>query len=262
MNGRLTLLAALACALLLAACAGSPDDPRELVDRMIDAYGGDDGLARVEHFTGKGFMRSLSSMNVVKSYPFDLWQNGNQLKTRMMLVQQGRLTDVKITVSDGEEAWQFDWQSGYKDLSGWETDITAWRFPRVLRWAREHVDSASVVADDHEYGLALVTFQTGEDVVTLKIDESTWLLREVAITNPADSSFRFVERYEDYREVDGTPFPNRFIGTFREKPYFEYMIPVLELGVTLPDSLFGVLHADTVAIEKPPAAADTVSIAP
>ncbi|MBN1884539.1 MAG: hypothetical protein JW876_03310 [Candidatus Krumholzibacteriota bacterium] len=262
MNRRVMTPILLAGALAIAACAGNVDDPRVLVDRMIGAYGGEKGIERVENFVGKGFMRSLSNKAIATSHPFDLRQSGARIKTKMMRVERGRLVDVKIISSDGTNSWQYDWLTGRRDLAGWETEITAWRFPRVLRWAHEHVASASVVPDDIEYGVALVAFEAGEDLVTLKIDEESWLLREVVITSLTDTSFVFSEQYGDYRVVDGTPFPNRFTGTYMGQPYFEYMIPVLELGVTSPDSLFGVLHADTADIYRPTAAGDTTAATP
>ncbi|MCK4237040.1 MAG: hypothetical protein KAX38_07955 [Candidatus Krumholzibacteria bacterium] len=232
----------------LFSCSGRVDRPEVAVKKMICAYGGAEKIDFLTNYVGKGFMKNLSSKSVVSHYPFDLYQKDHLFKNRFVKVTRGKVTDIRVTVFDGREAYQWQYGEGKKDVPMWEFAILKYRFPLVLKWLRDSRAKGEIITDAGVEGVCRMRYLDGDDIVTFSLDDKSWLLKEVEIQSATDSAFVYSEAYSDYRDMDGIPFPNRFTGTFKGQPYYEYFIPVIEYGVDLPDSLFKVTAEDTAEI--------------
>jgi hypothetical protein len=81
--------------------------------------------------------------------------------------------------------------------------------------------------------------------VVLGIDGRTWLLESVEIRSMSDSTFSYRETYEDYVKTDDIWFPSRFLGFYKGRKYYEFMITVVELGAGLEEDFFTLTQSDT-----------------
>ncbi|MCK4539242.1 MAG: hypothetical protein KAV42_10645 [Candidatus Krumholzibacteria bacterium] len=246
---RAALMILVLSALVFSACSGRPDSSEALYGKMIDAYGGADGVDRIVSFSGKGFMRKLPMIHVAESYPFDIFQDGLLSKSKMMDVRSGQLFDMRIIVSDEERIYQWSHSAGELAASSWEKELVKYRFPYVLKWIGESgLEGEITLPDDEEDGLFGLTFRSGSDIISLGIDEKTFLLRDVTVTSSADSTFNSRDVYSDFLKVEGTWFPSRFIGYFDRRLYYEYYLVKIDLDTELPVESFAITPEDTAGI--------------
>lgn len=241
-RGPVLLLAAVS---LIAACSGGVGNPEQAIDRMYGAYGGRDNVELLASFTGKGYMRQLPMLQVANSYPFDVYQDGPRYKTVTYRLRRGELEDVQVLVISGEERLAWSAKTGLRSLPSWEVALQRYRFPLIMTWLDDPGESGRHVTDEGAEGDYRIRYEMGEDILTVVLDESEWLLREIRLENSADSTFLFREVYGDYREVEGIPFPNRFTGFMGERKYYEYLIPVLELGAETGEEIFRITPEET-----------------
>ncbi len=239
-------------ALIVFSCSGRVNNPRQAVDRIIKAYGGEEKVDELQHYVGRGFIRDLTSKNVARSHPFDIFRNGQKLKTKTMMVRDGQLVNIQIVVYDGEEGYRFLYSTGKVDrLPGTELELQKYRFPLVLKWLLNRGESGKITGDESgEPGEVILSYRDGEYLVKIRADRKKWLLRNVEVRNQSDSNFVYQEDYGDYRKVKGVWFPNRFTAWMSGERYFEYLIPVIRYGEEFPDSLFSVLVSDTSKVGK------------
>ncbi|MBU8922532.1 MAG: hypothetical protein KOO63_12005 [Bacteroidales bacterium] len=246
---RAALVILVLSALAFASCSGRPDNPEALYDKMLDAYGGEDGVNRIISFSGKGFMKKLPMIHVAESYPFDFFQNGLLTKSKMMDVRNGQLFDMRIIVSDEEKSYQWSYLAGNLLVSNWEREMIKYRFPYILKWIGDRAHEGEIILPVGEgngfYGLR---FQSKTDIITLGIDEKTFLLRDVTVTSLADSSFNSRDVYSDFLKVEGTWFPARFTGFFDRILYYQYYLVKIDLDAELPGESFAVTPDDTMGI--------------
>lgn len=232
-------------------CAGSTDDPDVVIERMVKAHGGSIKIESIQSYVGRGFMKNLTSKSVVRSDPFDIFRRGPLYKNRLVKLRSGNVTDIGITIFDGNEGYQWRYGDGRSAVAAWQFEILKYLFPQVLEWVQGLDLSGEIVTSEHEYYVERVRYVSGDDIITIAVDDRTWMLKEVRITSVSDSAFSFSESYDNYREVEGVPFPGRFTGKYRDNLYYEYFIPVIEYDVELPDSVFTVTAEDTIDIFIP-----------
>lgn len=243
------LIASFAVAFLFVSCAGEVHDSEEAAKRLINGYGGRDGVEMLQSFSGKGFMKDIASTSVVKNYPFDLYRKGPLYKSKMVRLSEGKPTQVRITLF-GEEGG-FMWESGKSrgaEVPAWQRRLVNYMFPMVLKWIQEPTRAGEIIATGREDGFLRVRYNDGNDLITLSVDRSTWLLHSVELGRSNDSSFVYTENYGDYRRVDGVPFPNRIDGRLGNRKLYEFFLPVIEIGADLPDTLFSLTPEDSTAL--------------
>ncbi len=232
-------------------CASRTDDPDVVIERMVKAHGGSAMIQRIQSYVGRGFMKNLQSKSVVQSDPFDIFRRGPLYKNRIVRLREGNVTDIGITIFDGSKGYQWRAGAGRSDVAAWQFEMLQYLFPQVLEWVQGLELAGEIVTSEHEYYIERIRYVSGDDIITIAVDDRTWLLKEVRVASVSDSAFSFSEGYDNYREVEGVPFPGRFMGEYKDNPYYEYFIPVIEFGVELPDSVFTVTAEDTVDIFEP-----------
>jgi hypothetical protein len=251
-NSVLASVAALALALSIGACSGVPANPEGAARKMMRAYGGPAKAARLETFSGKGFIRDLSSEAVAKSYAFDIYRKGPFYKQVIMSAPGGKLTDVIVVYFDGTTAYAWMNGKGTTTIDAMELGLLKYRFPDVIQWAQGASKTGEVLPGSKGDDPVRVRYRDGDLEVILALDRKSWLLSSVEVKSPKVSSDVFVESYNYYTDVEGIPFPQEFKATYRGNRYYEYMLVKIELGGELPDSLFRVTAEDTTGLAKPP----------
>jgi hypothetical protein len=136
-------------------------------------------------------------------------------------------------------------KEGFTKSPAWKPETLRYRFPLVLEWLPESGVELQHVESNQDEGLYNFKFENEKDEVTLMLDDETWLLREMTILSESESLFVFREKYDDYTKIDGTWFPTRYTGSIGHRTIYEYLIPVIELGVDLPDDFFVITESDT-----------------
>ncbi len=247
-RGRRILLVAflpIAAGWLFLSCSRGITKPETAVKKMYSAYRGERGVARITSFTGYGFMKDLSSRTLARSDPFDIFRKGERYKHRRYKVVKGKVKDISVVCYDGKTGFEYMYSKGMRDVPEWEFYILKYKFPVVVKWARDNLDKARGVECDPGNSTCTVRFENMDDVVDVTIDGKNGWLKKVRITSKKDSSFSYEELYGDYREVDGIPFPSRFVGKYKGSTFYEFFLPTIELGVDIPDTLFRLNPEDT-----------------
>ena len=239
------------CAAIVIGCAGGAGDASDVMKRMVRAHGGPDKIEMIQSYVGRGFMKNLASTAVAQSDPFDIYRRGRLFKNRIVKLRDGKAVDTGLTIFDGREGYQWRYGTGRSPVAAWQFELMAYLFPQILAWAQQPDLAGEIVTGEHEYYIERVRYRSGDNIITIGVDDRTWLLKEIQIASVSDSSFSFSESYDNYREVEGVPFPGRFTGKYRNNLYYEYFIPVIKLEVELPDSLFTVTVDDTIDIFQP-----------
>lgn len=248
-------IAALLLAVIFLSTCSKDVGPEKAIGRMIRAYGGGKGIARLTSYSGKGFVKQLPLIHVAASYPFDVYQKGRLYKTVMYNVKDGIVFDKQVLLVNETDRIQWTRSSGFSSLPEWEVELIRYRFPLLLEWLPASGISGRHVPSEFRDGKYRLRFEDGDDLLTLVLDDSSWLLAEMHLESASDSTFMFREIYEDYRRVDGIWFPNRFSAAYRGREYYEYLIPVIEIGVDFPDGFFVLSESDTILPPpRPPAA--------
>jgi len=242
----------LACA--LASCSGGVGSPEQAVRKMVRAHGGDKQVARLQTFVGKGFIKDLSSRTVAESFAFDIYRKGPLYKHKITKAPRGTITNVLVLYYDGTTCRQWMNGAGIVEMPPLEVGILRYRFPNVLQWAQEPGRAGELLPADKSESVVRVRYKDGTSVLTLALDKKSWLLSGVEVRDLSDSTFVFNETYEHYFDLDGNPFPASFKATLKSSPYYEFILPTVELKAELPDSLFRVTAQDTSAFVKPAAA--------
>lgn len=240
-------LAALAAA-TVASCSGEPGSPAGAVEKMVKAHGGLDGAARLGSFEGHGFIRDLSDTVVARSNAFDLYRSGGRYKHVVLMAPGGTLAGAIVLAHDGASTVEWTSRGGARSVSGNELAVLSYRFPAVIAWAGAHASSGSIVGERGKADPEMrIRYALGDSTLTIAIDRRTWLLAGVALASASDSVPGYGERYGDYTDVDGVPFPTRFTGSFRGVRYYEYLLSTVDLRPGMPDSLLRLNAADTAA---------------
>jgi hypothetical protein len=232
-------------AVLAASCSNTPRNPERAARTLVRAHGGERRIERLGTFTGKGFIRDLADTVVAKSNAFDLYRSGERYKHVMTRTSAGKLDDVIIHWHNAEGTWEWSSRSQLRSVSPMEFGLLRFRYPLVLSWIREQgrtPESLEAGAGDRQFRLR---YRHEDMLLTLVIDRSSRLLDGVEIRSTADTTFLFTERYGNYMDLDGTPFPQRYAATHRGKPLYEYLLSRVEIRSDLPDSLFAPARADT-----------------
>lgn len=239
----------LSTAVVLTSCRGGRTT-ESYVRNVIKAYGGDDRARSLSTFSGKGFIKQVPFVQVATNYQYDTYQKGTMIKNKVMEVRLGQLANVRILIDDGKERYSWTARGGRQPVSSdWDFNIIKYRFPYMLTWLQD-TDIEGEVLEDAENGMRRMQYENGEDVVTWSLDGRSWVVRELSVTSKSDSSFSFREVYSDYRDVDGVPFPNRFSSFFGNRPYYEYLIPVINLEPDFTAETFTVTELDTTGIAE------------
>ncbi|UCF04338.1 MAG: hypothetical protein JSV33_10345 [bacterium] len=244
--GLLVSTLALACS-----CSGRIEKPEDAVERMVRAYGGRERIAMLTSFKGLGFIKDLRSDTVARSYPYDIYQKGTLFKSRITVIKSSVVVDVRISIDDGRERYLWQHSSGKRNVPEWEFELIKYKFPLALEWLQDPEVAGTVVTTPDDTGSYRLRYEVGDDIVTYTINGSSWLLEKMEVASVSDTSFSFSEAYGDYRKIEGNmPFPNRFTGVYREMPYYEFFIPVIEYGIDIPDAFFRVTAEDTHGVVK------------
>jgi hypothetical protein len=251
MNSSLAGIAAFALALSIAACSDLPSSPESAAAKMLRAYGGPAGTARLGTFSGKGFIKDWSSETVARSFAFDIYRKGPLYKHKIMAAPGGALTDVIVVCFDGAASYAWTSSKGRSSIPAEELDLLKYRFPNVLQWIQEAPRTGEVLPSAKGQDSVRVRYRDGDRTVTLTLDRKSWLLSGIEVKNTQDSSAAFVESYDHYTEVQGIPFPQKFKAQYFGNQYYEYVLVRIDLESDLPDSLLRLNAADTVGIERP-----------
>jgi hypothetical protein len=248
---------AIAAAVAIVSCSGVPSSPEGVAKKMLRAHGGPAKLARLDTFIGRGFIKDLTSQAVSKSFPFDVYRKGKLYKHKIMSAPEGKLTDVIVIYFDGTVSREWSNRGGTKPIPSMELGILKYRFPDVIQWVQGPGRTGERLPFKKGDKVVRVRYKDGDDAITIAVDPKTWLLSGVEIRSAKDTSFVFDEEYAYYTEVEGIPFPEEFTATYLGKPYYDYLLSLIELRSDLPDSLLRVTAEDSMSIAKPekPAAA-------
>jgi hypothetical protein len=238
----LTLLAAAA---LIASCSGSAKNPESAVKKMVKAYGGEKNIPLLTSFEGKGFRKQLPPGQVATNYPFDVFQDGKNYKTKTYRIREGEVVDVQLLVVSENERFSWSRGTGVAEIPEWEVEMIGYRLPMIID--KLNAGGLELERAESEYwdGLYHVKFVEGDNMVDVGLDEETFLVMNVTIRSVAEPDFVFREEYSDYVKTDGIWFPNRFVGLYKDLIYYEFLIPVVSFGVDFPEALFTVLESDT-----------------
>lgn len=240
-------LSLLTAAVLITSCSGSVKNPESAVKKMVNAYGGEKNIPLLTSFEGRGFRKQLPPGHVATNYPFDVFQRKMEYKTKTYRVIDGNVVDLQILVVNRNEMYSWSMKTGIAEVPGWEVEMIGYRFPMILDKLSaggldlEHVES------EYWDGLYHIRFKEGDNNIDVGLDEETFLIKHVLVTSLSDPEFSFKEEYSDHVKTDGIWFPNRFTGYFKDKEYFEFIIPVVRFGIEFPDELFTVMESDTAA---------------
>ncbi len=235
--GLLLLLGFAAVAIF--SCSGTPRDADDVIDRMIDAYGGPEKIELMKSFVGKGFFKDQLGQAVVRYWPYDHFQRGTMLKTKVALIEKGKAYNIRFATYNGLNYRVATKYGDLLDITPIDIDLLPYRFPLILDWVQQTDAEGELIDDGDESGVCKVEYAIPKYKIELGVDRSGWLLKYMRFESQADSIRVFRETYTDYWKVDGVPFPSRFTGTLQEtRPYYEYYFVKTELGADLRDSTF------------------------
>ena len=241
-----------ALVILVFSCSSSIKSPKQFVSKMYRAYGGEKGVALLNSFEAYGFIKDPGSGIVARSDPYDIFYSGGKFKVRRYRVVKGKAKDVIVYFYNGREGYEYRYSKGGKEVPEWEIHMVKYRFPSIISWSKENLDKAKEVIDEPESGLCYMSFENGDDLVRVAIERDSGRVREIEVRSKSDTSFSIVEKYSDYTEFTEVPFPCRFTSFYRGNKYYEYFLPTVKLGVSIPDSIFGLLPDDTSMIYHGP----------
>ncbi len=243
-------LVAAVAVLSAVSCSSRVDDPGDLFAKMVKAYGGKEKVGELTSFSGRGFMKKLSSTQVAESYPFDVFQDGQMVKNRLMNVREGHLTDVRVLIVDKEDGYQVSVTGGKSEMNKWEKSFIKYRFPCMLDWIPKSGIKGELLERKEGEPDYKLRYEIGDDIVTFLIDEKTFLLKGTEVRSRSDSTFISVDLYAEYLAMDKTWFPSRFSGFFGGRQYFEYYLTRVDLGTKFPEGFFAVLPEDTAGVYR------------
>ena len=255
--GRMTVIIAVMAAVpLIISCSGEVKDADSAIHRMIEAYGGPEKTEAMSTFAGKGFIKKIPHDYVAASYPIDIYQKKDFYKNKVMIVEQGILADVRLILVNDRESFKWTWEDGRGEVPEWDINMIKYRFPRVLGWIAESASSGELVEGAGDDGNCMVRFKNPTERVTLVIDDESWLLKETIVESFIDSTFTSRDVYSEYRKVDDFWFPSRFSGYIRGQLSYEFILVKVEIGVEIPDSVFGITREDTLRLKMVKRAAE------
>jgi len=232
------LLLGLAAVMILS-CSGTPRDAVDVVDRMIGAYGGPEKIELMKSYVGKGFFKDQLGQAVARYWPYDHYQRGMNLKTKIALIDNGKAYNIRFATYNGLNYRVATKYGDLLDIPPIDIELLRYRFPLILDWIQQTDSEGKLTDDGDENGLCKIEYTIPKYKIEVGIDRGDWLLRYMRFESMEDSTKIFREAYTDYWKVDGVPFPSRFTGTLQEvRPYYEYYFVKIELGADLPDSTF------------------------
>jgi hypothetical protein len=242
------LLVALACAAALLSCEGSVDDPKDVIDRMVKAYGGSEKTVLLGTFVGKGYMKDKFSQAVARSWPYDVWQRGIDFKSRLVMLDKGVVKDIRYSLYDSLGTYRVSKRFDQLYRSPPEMELLKYRFPSVLEWVQGDTLSGKLIDEGGTDGICKLEFYDGSRRVQIGVSRDTWLLHDISAQLKEDTMRVFVETYTDYWEVDGIPIPGRYSSTVDGLAHYEYTLVAVEFGMELPDSVFTVTQEERAEI--------------
>jgi hypothetical protein len=226
-------------AAILFSCSGTPGDADDVVERMINAYGGPEKVELMQSFVGKGFVKDPLGQAVIRYWPYDHFQRDTMLKTKVVLIEKGIPYNIRFVTFDGLNYRVADKNDDMNYNLPIEIVRIKSRFPFIFDWLRNSGLEGSLTDNGNESGICRIEYIGTYDVVEVGVDRKNWLLTYVEFEDRVDSMKVFRETYSDYWKVDGVPFPSRFTGILQGKDlYYEYYFVKIELGADLPDSVF------------------------
>ncbi len=233
--------------LYLVSCSGEPRSADDLVKKVINAYGGVEGINALERYKGDGFLKKLPIGKMVKNYPLSVFQNKYKYKECIAHIIRGDAVDKWVWVDDGERISK--WTSSDKMLNKplLENSFIKYRFPLIISLMNQSGKEWELVNHSGE-GACKLRFEDGDNIVTVTVDDKAWLLNRIEVNKSTDSLV-YSEEYSTYCKVEGIPIPNRVTRSVNGKSYCEAFIPVIKYGLDLPDSVFMITAEDTL-IEK------------
>jgi hypothetical protein len=250
----LALVSGAALALAIGSCSGVPGNAEGAAKKLLHAHGGAAAVARLDDYVGLGFIKDLSSETVARSFAFDVFRKGQLYKHKIMAAPKGALTDVIVIFFDGKTSREWSKGKGITTIPPMELGVLKYRFPDVIAWMQGPDRAGEILPVGKGDPAVRLRYRDEGNVVTLSIDRTSWLLDSVAVAAAGDSTAWFTERYRYYTDVDGIPFPQEFVGSYRGTPYYEYVLSSIRLDPNIPDSLLTVTAEDTAFAVKPPPA--------
>jgi len=234
--------------LLLFSCSGKPQNAEKLVKKVTGAYGGAEETGKLGKYTGSGFLKKLPVGNMVKNYPLTVFQDKHRYKEFIAHVKRGDPIDKWVWINDGDRT--FGWSSSDKLINKpmLEISLIKYRFPLILSWIQSHSEEGSLVGEPKE-GSYKMRFEDGERIITVTVEDKSWLINRVEINSPADSLI-YSEEYSTYNKAKGIPLPSRARRSVNGKSYCEAFIPAVRYGINLPDSVFTITGEDTLITEE------------
>ena len=137
-----------------------------------------------------------------------------------------------------------------RDFARWDLGLLQYRFPLVLGWIQGDDMSWELVDNGSTDGICRIACEDSSNSIQIGIDSKSWLLNDVRIQSKQDSAQVFTERYSDYLEIDGIPFPARSISTMNGMALYNYYLVKIELGIELPDSIFEISNDEILEINS------------
>lgn len=249
-EGAARLAAAALGVLLVVSCSGAPRDPGRIARKLVRAHGGPRKVERIQTFTGKGFIRDLGDATVASSNAFDIYRSGERYKHRLLRPEGNTFGDAIVMCINAEGTWEWRKGEGLRKTSPMEFLRPRYRFPAMLSWIQEKGRFPELLGSRAKDGGYRLRYRDGDFLLTVTVNHETWLLDAVEVQSAGDTTLSFSERYGAYTDLDGIPFPQRFAGSYRGQPLYEYLLSVVELQGELPDSVFTITNADTMLVSR------------
>jgi hypothetical protein len=233
--------------LSLISCSRRPGSADDLVKKVINAYGGSEGINALARYRGSGFLKKLPIGKMVKNYPLDVFQDMYRYKEGVAYVTKGDAVNRWVWINNGEEILK--WTNSDKTLNkpALENSLLQYRFPLILSWMHKSGVVGELIDNSGE-GVYKLRFKDGENIIDVTVNGKGWLLNKIEVNRSTDSLI-YSEEYSTYCKVEGIPIPNRVVRSVNGKPYSEAFVPVIKYGLNLPDSVFMITAKDTL-IEK------------
>lgn len=230
---------------IISALSCSKMNGGSLARSVVRAHGGKSAVERLQSYAGKGFIKDPSDTVIAKSNPFDMFRSGVRYKHRLIRMKDGRVGDAIVLSYDGEKTYEWTGRTGLRSTQPMDLALLRYRFPVVLSWLIEKSNTLQVLPVSKADREVHAQFTEEALLVELSFDMQRKLLLGVRIGSLSDSTYVFEERYSNYTDLDGIPFPGRFRAYYRGMPVYDYVLSKVELQPTLPDSIFTVLRSDT-----------------
>jgi outer membrane lipoprotein-sorting protein len=207
----------------------------EIMQRKIEALGGQEALARRHNILTKGKM-SISGVEMNATI-YTAEPNLNYVLFESPMI--GKMESG----CNGETAWELSVMQGANVKEGKELTKALFdaEFNSELNW-QDRYTSIDVQAEEEVEGKTcckVVLTPTVGDTITTYFDMETWLtVRTETVRNSSVGRISVVSDFSDYREVDGVKVPFKTEVLLMGAQQMITTIESMEFNVKLPEGIF------------------------